>query len=81
MDFQFVRFLGDVSRGMLAPEFPEQLNVYALLQDFGFRGLRIPEIHHFIQQFIYDDKIVSDAFFLQFFEILGEDLHDAVKEK
>ena len=52
-----------------------------LLENLRLGRLRVSEIHHLIQQFIDDDKIVSDAFFLQFFEIFGENLHDAVEEK
>lgn len=34
----------------------------------------IPEIHHLVQQFINDDKVVPNGFLLEFFEVFREDL-------
>lgn len=50
------------------------LRGYSLLQNLAVSGLRIAKVHQLIHQLIYDDKVVSDAFFLQFFEILRENL-------
>ena len=53
----------------------------ALLKDFVLRGLGIAEVHHFIQQFVDDYEVIPYTLFLELFEILGEDLHDFVKEE
>lgn len=36
------------------------------------------KIHHFIQQFVYNDKIVSNTLLLQFLEVFREDLYNLV---
>ena len=43
--------------------------------------MRVPEIHHLIQQLVYDDEIIPYRFLLEFFEILGEYLDDFVQEE
>lgn len=48
------------------------------MKDFGFGGLRIPEIHHFIEKFVDYDKIVTDGFFFEFFKVLD---HHLLSEK
>lgn len=52
-----------------------------LLKYFGFCGLWVSEIHHLVQQFINDDKIISNRFLLQLFEIFSEDLDDFMEEE
>lgn len=54
------------------------LRGHSLLQNLAVSGLRIAKVHQLIHQLIYDDKVVSDAFFLQFFEILRENLKNKV---
>lgn len=51
------------------------------LQDFRFRGLRVAEIHHFVEEFVDDDEIVADGFFFEFFEVFGEYFDDFVQEE
>lgn len=51
------------------------------LEDLGLGGLRVAEIHHLVEQFVDDDEIVPDGFFLELFEVFGEDLHDLVEEE
>lgn len=51
------------------------------MQYFALRGLRIPEIHHLVQQFIDNNKVVPNTLFFQLLEILGEDFDDLVEEE
>ena len=53
----------------------------ALLKYLSLRCLWVTKIHHLVQQFIYDDEVVSYTFLLELFEILGEDLNDLVEEE
>jgi hypothetical protein len=57
------------------------LEGHALLKDLGLCCLWVAKVHHLIQQFIYDNEVVSYTFFLEFFEILGEDLDDLMEEE
>lgn len=41
----------------------------------------MPEIHHFVQEFVDDDKVVADAFFFQFLEVFGKDLDNLVEKQ
>lgn len=43
--------------------------------------MRVTKIHHLVEQLVDDDKVVPDAFLLEFFEVFGEDLNDLVKEE
>lgn len=45
-----------------------------LLQNLAVGGLRVTKVHQLIHQLIYDDKVISNAFFLQLFEILWKHL-------
>jgi hypothetical protein len=51
------------------------------LQDLGFGSLWVAKIHHLVQQFVYDDEIVSNTLLLKLFEILSKDLDNLVEEK
>jgi len=51
------------------------------LEDLGFGSLWVAKVHHLVQQFVYDDKIVSYTFLLELFEIFGEHLDNLVEEK
>lgn len=52
-----------------------------LLQDLGLGRLRVAKVHHLVEQFIDDDEVVADGFFLQSLEVLGEDFDDFVQEE
>lgn len=52
-----------------------------LLEDLGLGRLWVPKVHHLIQQFVNDDEVVANGFFLQCLEVLCEDLHDLVEEE
>ena len=43
--------------------------------------MRITKIHHFVEELIYDHKIISNTFLLELLEILCEDLDDFVQEE
>lgn len=51
-----------------------------LLQDLALCSLGVSEVHHFIQQFVYNNEVVPDTLLLQFLEVLREDLHNLVEE-
>lgn len=42
----------------------------SLLQNLAVCGLRITKVHQLIHQLVYDDEVISNALFLQFFEVL-----------
>ena len=52
----------------------------ALLQDFTLRRLRIPEVHHLIQQLINNHKVISYRLFLKFLEVLDENGRQTMQE-
>ena len=52
-----------------------------LLQYLTLRSLRIPKVHHLVQQLVYDDEIVPYRFLLKLFEILGKNLDDFVQKE
>lgn len=51
-----------------------------LLQYLALRGLGVSEVHHLVEQFVYNDKVIPDALLLQHLEILGEHLDDFMQE-
>ena len=65
----------------LHPQFRCSYEADPLLQYLTLRSLRIPKVHHLIQQLVYDDEIVPYRFLLELFEILGKHLDDFVQEK
>ena len=52
-----------------------------LLEDLRLRGLRVAEIHHFVEEFVDDDEVVADGFFFEGLEVFGEDCDEAVEEE
>ena len=48
-----------------------------LLKYFALCGLWVSKIHQLIQKFVDEDKVVSNALFLQLLEVLRENLHKA----
>lgn len=54
---------------------------HLLLQDLALCCLWISKVHHFVQQFVNDDKIIPDTLLLEDLEIFGEDLHELVEEE
>lgn len=51
------------------------------LENLGLGGLRIAKVHHFVEQFVDDDKVVADGLLLECLEVLGEDLDNLVQEE
>ena len=51
-----------------------------LLQDLALGGLGVAKVHHFVHEFIDDDKVVSDTLFFELFEVFDEDLGEAMEE-
>ena len=51
------------------------------LEDLGLGCLRIAKVHHLVEEFVYDDKVVADGFFLQGLEVLCEDIDELVQEE
>lgn len=41
----------------------------------------VAKIHHLVQQFVDNDKIIPDTFLLQHLEVFREHLHDLVEEE
>ena len=52
-----------------------------LLQDLELRVLRIPVVHHFIQQLIDDHEVITDALLFHLLEIFGEHLDELEQER
>ena len=52
-----------------------------LLEDLALSCLGVSEVHHLVHEFIYDDEVVANGFFFEFFEVFNEDGDKAVKEK
>ena len=52
-----------------------------LLQYLALCRLGVPEIHHLVQQLVYDDEVVSYTLFLELFEVFCKDFDDLVEEE
>jgi hypothetical protein len=52
-----------------------------LLQDLAFSGLGITKIHHFVHEFIDNDKVVAYALLLELLEVLDKNLGKAMEEQ
>jgi hypothetical protein len=50
------------------------------LQDFALRGLWVSKVHHLIHKLVYNDKVIPDTLFFEFFEILNEDGDESMEE-
>ena len=46
----------------------------SLLKDLSVGGLRVSEVDELVQKFVNDDEIVADAFLLDVFEVIFENL-------
>lgn len=49
----------------MIPHTNEHAHTNLLLQNLDISGLRVAEVKQFIQQLIYDDKIIPDTLFFQ----------------
>jgi hypothetical protein len=49
-------------------------------EQFDLSGLWVAVIHHLIQKFIYDDKVVPNRLLLQILKIVFEDVDEGVQE-
>ena len=54
---------------------------HLLLQDLALCCLRVSKVHHLIQQFVNDDKVIPNTLLLEDLEVFGEDLHKLVEEE
>jgi hypothetical protein len=52
-----------------------------LLKYFRLGRLRVAKIHHFVEKFVDDHKIIPDRFFLQNLEILCKDIYNLMEKK
>lgn len=68
-------------RSVPTPEIVWWTSVLLLLQDLALCCLRVSKVHHLIQQFIDDDKVVPDTLLLQHLEVFGKHLHNLVEEQ
>lgn len=41
----------------------------------------VAKVHHFVEQFVNDYKVVTDRLFFEFLEVFGEDFHNLVQEQ
>ena len=55
--------------------------MHILLQDLTLGGLRITKVHHLIEKFVDDDKVIANAFLFQLLEIFRKDFNDLVQKK
>lgn len=46
-----------------------------LPQDLGLHGLRVPEVHGFIEELVDDDEVIPDRLLLQLPEVVLEHVH------
>jgi hypothetical protein len=51
------------------------------LEDFRFGCLWVAKVHHLVEEFVDNDKVIADRFFFEFFEVFGEDFDYFVEEK
>jgi hypothetical protein len=54
---------------------------HKLLENLALGRLRVAKVHHLIQEFVDDHKIVADTLFFKFFEILDEDGREAMEKE
>jgi hypothetical protein len=52
----------------------------ALLENLGLGGLRVPKVHHLIEELEDDDEIVADGLLLQLLEVLGQHFDKLVQK-
>lgn len=52
-----------------------------LLEDLGLGGLGIAKVHHLVEKFVNDDKVIADGLLFEGLEVLGEDFDDLVEEE
>jgi hypothetical protein len=51
------------------------------LEDLALGCLGVAKVHHLVHELVYDDKVVSDALFLELLEVFDEDLRESVEEE
>ena len=51
------------------------------LEDLGFGGLGVAEVHHFVEELVDDYEVVSYGLFFEFFEVFCEDFDYFVEEE
>lgn len=51
------------------------------MQDLGLCCLWVSKVHHLVQQFVNDDKVIPNTLLLEDLEVFGEDLHKLVEEE
>ena len=51
------------------------------MQNLALRCLGVSEVHHFVHELVDDDEVVSNRLFLQFLEVLDQDLNETVQEE
>lgn len=51
------------------------------MQDLALCCLRVSKVHHLIQEFVNDDKVIPNTLLLEDLEVFGEDLHELVEEE
>lgn len=66
--------VGGRQRGVHKPHLRD-----VLPQDLGLHGLRVPEVHGFIQELVDDDEVIPDRLLLQLPEVVLEHVHLCVQ--
>lgn len=51
------------------------------MEDFRFCCLWVTKVHHLVEEFVDNDKVIADRFFFEFFEVFGEDFDYFMEEK
>lgn len=56
------------------------LSLDVAFEQFDFGGLGVTVVHHLVEEFVDDDEVVADGFFLDVFEVAFEDADQSVDE-
>ena len=52
-----------------------------LAEDFWVSGLRITEVHHFIEELVNDNKVIANTLLAHFTEVLLKNVDELVEEE
>ena len=62
-------------------ESPGDAREDVLLENLALSCLRVAKVHHLVQQFVDNDKVIADGLLLELLEVLDQHLDETVQEQ